>query len=270
MCQFADRLEGRCFLSPSKEGSVHSAIFMNILFEANFDGGDFSEWDIVSVSGLPYTAQYRIQDKIVHEGKYAARLAIAPFRIGSVVIGASPGIRLAWHNKKVAAPNDPANLPNQAYYSAWYLLPTPVESPGINIMQWKQPLILSAIEQTREPTLNVQLRGASGYMGLCLRHRVDEYGQYFPQGTQAAENMMPLPVGEWFEIKSLYEWSKLPTGRVATWLNNQLLWNVSGIRTEFSRPFISYARQWTVNNYAPYVKPSPYSIYIDSCSAWTE
>lgn len=235
---------------------------MNILFEDNFDTGDFSRWDIVSPSGL---VQYKVQTQIVHSGTRAAKLSIQP-----LWFLARPGVRLGWQNKRLAVPSDPANLPDRAYYSAWYYLPTYVQTSGLNLMQWKQPIVLSTNEQTREPTLNVQLRGSGGVMMLCLRNRVDANGGYFAQGTQAAEHSTPVPVAEWFEINCVYEWSKEPSGCVATWLNDQLLWDVDGIRTAFSRPFLAYPRQWTVNNYAGDVKPSPYSLYIDDAKVWTE
>jgi hypothetical protein len=243
------------------------ALNENILFADGFESGDFSGWDIISTSGL---TEHRVQQNIVHSGRFAAKLSIYPLWFLP-----DPGVRMAYHNR---ASNDPTNaqsLPDSAFYSAWYYLPRPVQTSWINLMQWKQPQIIKPNEQTRVPVLAVRLRGVDGSMMLSLRSRVDKEGVFVEYGSDLAQDDQPLPVAEWFQIRTLYEWSKSANGRVATWLtlddgSERPLWDVRGIITEFDVPFLAYARQWTVNNYAGDVKPSPYALFVDDCKVWTE
>lgn len=239
---------------------------MTTLFHDGFESGSFNAWDIISASGFGNRA---IQSEIVHSGRYAARLTIRAQRAPEAML-AAPGVRLGYHGKKLAAASDPANLPDAAYYSCWYYLPEPVETAWLNLMQWKQARITSKTKQTRDPVAFVCLRGQGGVMSLSLRYKVAvATGRYVEPGMALGEDLTPVPVGEWFELRSLYVWSKTAEGRIATWLNDRLLWDVAGIQTEFDRPYHSYPRQWAVNNYAARFRPSPYTIFVDDCRVWT-
>lgn len=231
---------------------------MNVLFECGFETGNFSELDGIAPSGLTH---YSVQSQIVHSGLYAAKLTILPFWFLP-----HPGVRLEWMNKRWTALDSEANLPNRAYYSAWYYLPSYVETPWLNLMQWKG----WTPKNERAPILSVRLLGENAQMTLNLRHRVDSQGAYVENGPVFAANTTPVPVGEWFEITTLYEYHQLPLGHVTTWLNGQKMWDVAGIQTEFSYPWHAYPRQWTVNNYAGSTKPAPYSLYVDDLRVWDE
>lgn len=231
---------------------------MNLIFSTDFEDGTFNAFDTTASSGI---ASKEIQSQIVHSGTKAAKLTIKP-----VWYSKEPGMRLGWVNRDGAASDNPENLPNIATYAAWYYLPTYVKTTWNNLMQWKgrKP------DGSREPILSVRLLGENNLMTLNLRHRVAADGTYIENGPVIASSPLPVPVAEWFEIVTYYEYSKMPTGRITSWLNNQLLWDVSGIATEFSYAFYEYPRQVAWNNYAGNVNPSPYSLYIDDVRVWTE
>jgi hypothetical protein len=234
---------------------------MNILFTADFEDRTSNAFDNVAVSGL---ASCSVQRSIVHSGQYAAKLTVLPF-----FLAAQPGVRLVWYNKAWTTPDEARNLPDAAYYSAWYYLP-PVETPWLNIMQWKQGRMTSETRQARDPVAFVKVQGEQGRLSLSLQHRVSARGTYEPTAQQLAESDILVPVNEWFELTTFYRWDKGLDGYIASWLNGVPLWEVQGIQTEYDQPFTEYPREVTFNNYAAAVKPSPYSLYIDDVKVWVE
>lgn len=228
---------------------------MTVIFEADFEGGDFSEFDSVAASGL---VEYRVQKGIFHSGSKAAKLTVYPLP------GLPrPGVRLTWANKRGASPDASENLPRSATYSAWYYLPKPITTNSINIMQWKQAVVVKEDQQSSDPVWNVQLRTVDGVLRFRLRDRVDEAGQYDKVGLTGAVATQHVPIAQWFELKTLFEWDKTPNARVISWLNGDKLWELSGVQTEIDRPFVQYPRRVTWNNYAGDVRPWPYSLFVD-------
>jgi hypothetical protein len=231
------------------------------LFETNFEQGGFDSFDNVAVSGH---ATYAAQRQVVHSGQVAARLTIQPY-----YMAASPGVRLVYFGKQATHSADRHNLPDEAYYSAWYFLPY-VETPWINIMQWKQGRMTNPKRQARDPVAFVKLEGKQDRLALSLQHRVSKQGAYSPRANCLAECPdVPVPISEWFELTTLYRWDRGRNGRIATWLNGHMLWDVERIQTEYNQPFVSYPREVTWNNYAAAVKPNPYSLYLDDIRVWT-
>lgn len=226
---------------------------MNILFEDNFDTGDFSRWH-VSPSGL---VQYKVQSQIVHSGTRAAKLTIQPLWLWGIPLGATPGVRLAYHTY----------LPDSAYYSAWYYLPSHVRTSWLNLMQWKQRQVAGGPTYV---TAFVRLQGDASVMQLSLSYKIGASGENDPAGHELAGNVMPVPVGEWFEIRTYYRWSKSATGRMAAWLNDVLMWDVNSVQTQYAWPDVAAGRQWAVNNYAADVNPNPCALYVDDCKVWTQ
>lgn len=229
---------------------------MNTLFTCDFEQGNFKQLDSIAPSGIN---NYFVQSEIVHSGNYAAKLIIQP----NWLFGKA-AVRLAWMNRDGASPDDPKNLPDAAYYSAWYYLPSYVETPWLNLMQWKGWLP----NGERAPIAAVRLLGKDGRMTLNLRTRADEYGEFIEDGPVIAGNPTPLPVDEWFEIKTFYKHGN--DGEIWAWLNDDLLWQVWSISTEFAYAPGPYPRQWTVNNYAGKTKPGKYGLYVDDLRVWTE
>lgn len=232
---------------------------MEILFNGDFETKNFSQFDTVAVSGK---TNHFTQREIVHSGQSAAKLTIEPVWYYED----PPGVRLGWVNRKNKEANDPENLPNEAFYSAWYYLPTYVETPWNNIMQWKG----WSGPETRSPLHSVRLLGQNKEMRLTLSNRVSDEGLYVSTLPVLATSELAVPVGEWFQLVTYYAWSKEPTGRIATFVNGEQAWDVEGIRTEFSYPFHERPRQVAWNNYAAKIGQKKYSLYVDDCVVWTE
>jgi hypothetical protein len=227
---------------------------MTVLFETDFEGGRFEEFDHIACNG-----QFRLytNTQIVRTGSRAAALWVTP-----AWFAPEPGVRLDWINNNGCAPDDPKNLPDTAVYSGWYYLLRYYETEWCVIMQWKQVHEDSFV---RDPTLLIPFIGAGGKMTLALDSKVGDDGQYTAtQGHRLASSDIALPIREWFELKTLYTWAKGPQGRVTSYLNGTLLWDVQGIRTEFDRPFSAHPRQIVWSNYTGASRPSSLGVYIDS------
>ena len=234
---------------------------MNTLFETGFEDGD-RYFDNVAVSGY---GKWAYSTHCVHGGTQSAKLTIQP-----MWFAASPGVRLVFFNGAATTEDNPENLPTDAWYSAWYYLPY-VETDWLNIMQWKQARQTSETTQTRDPVAFVKLEGKGGKMWLSLQHRIGPDGEYLPGSNPLMERPdVEVPIKEWFNLTTFFRWDKGQGGLIYTTLNEQPMWYVDGIQTEYDKPFISYPREVTFNNYAAAVKPNPYSLYVDDVKVWTE
>lgn len=237
---------------------------MNILFESGFETGDFSEWDILSPSGL---YKYDTRTDTVHSGNYAARLTIATDPYYTLLGVPDSGVRLGFHNEGSVDPGDPKNLPDRATYEAWFNLPNAPHFDWLNLVQWKQASLLNEQEQTRVPVASLCATTIDGQLYLQLKHFVGDDGMYREDSRILAVDTQPLPVGEWFPLTTTYEWSKEPLGRITVMSGARTLFDIANIRTELNVPYLSYPRQWTVNNYGDARR---FSLYVDDCKVWTE
>lgn len=234
---------------------------MTILFESGFESGD-ADFSNVAISG---NATVITQEKIVHSGELAAKLTIKPSsRSGQA------GVRLVYFGENNALRDDPKNLPDEAWYSAWYFLPY-VSTSWLNIMQWKQGRQTSETRQARDPVAFIKVAGKKGRMFLSLQHRVSGQGEYLPGSHELAQRPdVEVPIEEWFELISYFRWDKGHDGLIYTTINGQPLWYIAGIQTEYDKPFVDYPREATWNNYAASVSPNPYSLYVDDVKVWSE
>jgi len=231
-----------------------------VLWVADHESGNVSEWTRVSVSG---DADARVTDEIAHSGRFANALTIRDADGGPT----SPGVRMAVEEVLPVPDQDPENLPTEAYYSVYYYFPQVVDSTWWNIYQWKQAYLRSDGSQSRHPvyTVNPELR-SDGSMYLKLRSKVGPAGDYVQPGSTLATSSVALPIQSWVHLECLYRWSQAPDGRIACWQDGVLLWDVSGVVTEFDLPYNKHPRQWTVNNYANDTEPSTHTIYIDDAA----
>jgi hypothetical protein len=227
---------------------------------AGHESGDLSEWTRVSVSG---DADARVSEEVVHSGRFANALTIRDADGGST----SPGVRMAVEEVVPVSDQDPENLPTEAFYSVYYYFPHVVDSTWWNIYQWKQADLRADGSQPRNPvyTINPELR-SDGSMYVKLRSKVGANGEYVQPGSTSAMSNVALPIQTWVHLECFYRWSQAPDGRITCWQDGVLLWDVTGVVTEFDLPYNSHPRQWTVNNYANDTTPSTHTIYIDDAA----
>lgn len=210
----------------------------------------FTEWTRVSSSGA-YT--YTRDCTIARTGSCSAR----------ATIDGSGGVRFTYqgHNLDGFYPEKPDNLPDDATYSAWFYLPEVVDVSWLNLFQWKYRYDGGGTREMVWITVHDWNGQTEWRPRLTTRWQTD--GTWGGASRVLATTTRTLPVGEWFNITSRYVWSSTD-GRVTTWLNGDLLWDVSGIPTEGDWPFGHYARNWAVNNYGSL--NGTFTLWIDNAS----
>ena len=140
------------------------------------------------------------------------------------------------------------------YYSAWYYVPQVFSTPANwwIIWQWKvKPgLVYTA---TSDPYYIINLLNVSGHMELRLEN-------WYTKARPAPLANATVPIGQWFQIETLYDAQGDGTGQVQVWLNNVLLWNLQNVPTKHAG---TREVHWGIANYSDQVSPSPTTIYVD-------
>jgi hypothetical protein len=223
--------------------------------DLSFDGG-------VTITGLAWpTLSTR-----AHTGRYGAALCV----LGANGLVVPTAVRLTYNARGRAQPDDPNNLPDEAYYSAYYYLPQTIVTEWWNLMQWKRSALLSDGNQTRRMTYSLSGAYAQGNLYLTLRSRVNEQGQFVEPGKILAVAPQPLPIGSWVQLECFYRWAKTPTGRITCWQNGTQLWDIENVITEFDTEYRSYPRQWTVNNEIGLSSPTNHVVFVDDFAVRTQ
>jgi hypothetical protein len=171
----------------------------------------------------------------------------------------------------LAEATDPANLPDEAYYSAWYFIPSFVENSWWNIFQWKQGYQTGPSSRTARELYWVSVSDSSdGDLRLGLHSRITPEGDWVSGQTNVlVRSQASVPIGRWFHLESRYRWDRGGNGRITTWLDGRQVWDVGGLTTEFGWDFWVWNRQWTVNNYGSGMDPAPFTIWIDDAAVAT-
>ena len=217
----------------------------DLLFSARFETGDFSEWTNVpggEAQAFPTPPNtIAVANTNAHTGTHAAALTITAGSDG------------AQENALLSLTQ---NLPQQAYYSAWYYLPHSVSVGTFWVlMKFRQrtnPTDASTTAELYDLDLATQ---PSGEMTL----------QLFSHATNAIiplDTPDPLvPVEGWFQIEADYRSANDATGRLTYWLNGQQVYDRSGQATSPS----SWV-EWDVGSVGENLTPSTVTIYVDDCA----
>lgn len=234
-----------------------------VLWFADHESGDVSQWDGASISG---DAEVQMVTSPTRSGDFALRL------INWNVDGShSPGVRM--RVQRLGA--DPENLPTDAYYSAWYFVPFPIEGRD-NVFQFKQADVDewddegNPVHQTRRMLSKVSMDwDGSGY-DLEYRTRINQTTGAWRDGPADALFTADtnLPVGRWFHLEMRYVWSDHGRGRSTLWVDGSQVWDLIDLYTEANNlVYKQEPRQWAVNHYLSdeqgYVDPGDSWIFVD-------
>lgn len=228
----------------------------HILWSAGMESGDLSEWPRMSTSGSP---DFEISSEYAHSGTYSARI---------VTYDNHDGVRLRYEDRQTKERTDPENLPNEAYYSAWYYIPQFIEGNN-SIMQWKQAVVdefdanNNPVHQTRKKTFSITLRDMEPH----LSGKISQEGFFVPTIINQSSGAS-VPVGQWFHLEAYYKWHTQQQGAVIAWLDGQEILRLEDYTTQSEHvEWIEYPRQFTVNNYMVSDDgTSPVVIYIDDAA----
>lgn len=231
----------------------------NILWSADHELGDFSQWKAEGYDGIWISGKAKAEITTQHarSGKYSAALTVFDAAGGS-----TPGVRLAKTQTESSPP-----LPEEAYYSAWYYFPQQVQvTQWWIIFQFKQHGTSWGSDPTY--TINVDNR-TDGRMNLYAYRHIGNDGGYMTRGHGvAAQADTDIPTGRWWHLECYYKWSRDSDGHLTCWQDGTLIWDLQNIRTEYDYGWPRDGRpyQWTVNNYTAGTSPSSHTIYVDDAA----
>jgi polysaccharide lyase-like protein len=220
----------------------------DLLWTARFESGNFDEWTSVeggSTLTSPASNDLAISTDRARRGAFAARMTTAT--------SSEPVSSLSTLNRE-------GDLPDEAYYSAWYFLPQSASVPNAPILQYW------AIMRFRGRTVAGDPGSAADLFDVDLRNR-DSGGmtlRIFDYDSFADATMIQtdpvVPVGRWFQVEAFHRMAPDATGRLSLWLDGEL---VADIRKATG----SHAGAgWRVGNMALGLDATPVTVYVDDCA----
>jgi hypothetical protein len=218
----------------------------DVLWTARFEvgGNSFPEWTSVpggNYGAFPPPNNVEVSSEYVHHGRFAAKLTINapvdnPQGYGSSLVRQG-------------------NLPVQAYYSAWYYLPSKV-TVGIYWVIMKFRYRTVADDPTTENELfDLNLKNLpGGDMSLRL---YDHRSGDLP--LDVADPIVPVGNNVWFQVEALYRADALD-GQFALWLDGNRILNYEG--PTGAPPWVA----WDVVSVGEDLTLPTALLYVDDCA----
>ncbi|HMA94738.1 MAG TPA: hypothetical protein VKP30_18740 [Polyangiaceae bacterium] len=187
-------------------------------------------------------ASYDIVESPVHQGRYAAA-----FHVDSLSDVRAAQTRCVRQGA----------LPEQAYYGAWYYIPSVSQNSGIwNLFHFQGGQQGTALQYLWDVSLINDGKGG-------LRTVVFSHVEGRDYGT---EELPSVPIGEWFELQVFLKRDAGTSGEIAVYQNGTRFLNVSGIKTDNADDAWG---QWYVGNLADSLDPPVSTVYVDDISVRT-
>ncbi|MES1166226.1 MAG: hypothetical protein ABUR63_10735, partial [Verrucomicrobiota bacterium] len=221
----------------------------NVLWSAQFEGGNFAEWTGQTGGGAnavpspPNTIQVSTLE--AHHGRYAAQLTI------DTTGGAQQNAGL----------NRRGGLPPAAYYSAWYYIPRSVTVGNFWLISKfrERAAVDDAMSDTELYDVGLVNNPATGELTVSLLdHRMT--------GPFAQPTPPPVvPVSGWFQLEAYYRNAPDASGRLTIWLFDDTrglrqIYDVSGPMAP--NPWV----EWDVVNVGENLTPTPTVLNVDDCA----
>jgi hypothetical protein len=232
-------------LTAALAGCSQLDVGSDLLWTSRFETGDFSEWTGIAggqAQAFPVPPNtIDVSSGRAHNGGYSAALSI---NAGSDGTQESAGLSRA------------GGLPTEAYYSAWYYLPSGV-SVGTFWVIFKFRMRTNADDpNTADELFDMDLGTMpSGEMTLRLYdHRTGA-----DRPLDVADPI--VPVERWFQLEAFYRAANDNTGRLTFWLDGQQVIDMAGAPTSPT----SWV-EWDVCSVGENLTPSMATLYIDDCA----
>jgi Polysaccharide lyase len=226
-----------------------------ILWSADMETGDLSQWSLPDVAGGPSSGGGVFNSglatatvdavTLAHSGVYSAKLFVDARERSDL---ATSGARLFRWREAQEHP--------ELYYSVWYYFPQRYRPNGNpswwNIFQWKSKHRGAALS---DPffTLNVGNR-PDGSMYLYL------YDQN--ANRSFTQTVKDVPEGRWFRVEAFYKCAWDSSGRIDFWQDGTPILAVSNVQTRY----LDGDCQWSVNNYTDSLDSGSATIYVDDAA----
>ncbi len=235
----------------------------DVLWTARFEGGDLGEWMSVSGGGavaFPAPNAVDVSSDHAWRGRYAARFTLQTASDGSQ---ANAGLSRTGF------------LPVEAYYSAWYYLPSAVNVSTFWVIFKFRMRSVADDASTAAELFDLNLASTPGG-GMTLRLYDHRSGGDVPLDVAVPS----VPVGTWFQIEAYYRNPGAAAGadgggtdgsasdagsidnggRLTFWLDGQQIVDVAGAMAPTS--WVA----WDVVSVAVNLNPSTAVLYVDDCA----
>lgn len=144
-------------------------------------------------------------------------------------------------------------LPVEAYYGAWYFVPSQIANKGLwNLIHFQGD---SSTEDTRLWDVSL-LNNANGELRLevyCPLFR------YYPDRVPSQASHPPIPIGSWFHIEVYWKRATDSTGAFRVFQNGEVIFELVDVITDNSVERL----QWYVGNLVDSESPIASTVYVD-------
>ena len=235
--------------------SVPQAPRPDVLWSADMETGDLSEWSLPDLPGGPNSGggvfnsgiSAAMADAVItaHSGIYSAKLYIEAR--GRSDLPTSGARLFRWRE-----PQEHSEL----FYSVWYYFPRRYQPNGTpswwNIFQWKSKHHDASVS---DPffTLNVGSR-PDGSMYLYL------YDQKAIRTI--TQTVKDIPEARWFRVEAFYRCEADQSGRIDLWQDGTAILTIAGAQTRY----LDGDCEWSVNNYTDSLESGSATIYVDDAA----
>lgn len=184
------------------------------------------------------TGSHRIVESPVHSGRHAAALTV--FGDGTDANSQARCVRRG-------------ELPEQAYYGAWFFVPAVPVNTGV----WN----LIHFQGSGGGTLLWDLSLADdGNAGMRLSIYSELPHENLPTLVQAPS----IPIGSWFHVQLFLKRAADATGEVAVYQNGHNILRATNVITDDSQ-----SAEWYVGNLATRLSPAESTLFVDDVSIGT-
>jgi hypothetical protein len=237
---------------------------LELEFNAGFETGDFSE-----LGPSPFTNSGSGAAEVVSEPTHSGRYALA-----MKVTDATPGVgvrtRVDGDIFEDQGYFGGENLPDEAYFSAWFYIPQYVDLDGgdpWNIFQFKQTYP-NGTGYTRRMIDSIKLWDRGSDYGFTVKSNVDAQGNWDNTDFREWQNdTVRVGPGEWFQLKVLRRFGGVGDGHYTVWVNDTEIFDLDIPTEMYGGPWDNWGqwrRQWTLNNYVTGEhEPNSHSLYLD-------
>jgi hypothetical protein len=245
-----------------------AALGATILWYDDFERGDLSKWYYPSVrldgnhgggKIISGRAEAELSQDVAHSGKWSLKMTIA------TPSDPTSGARMfRW----LESHQNPA-----LYYSVWFYFPRVYKTKDWwNVLQWKSKTSSSRSRPSWATEAHQRESGpfVDPFLILNVGNRPD--GSMFlylfdwQKRVTYSQKVKTIPIGTWFKVEAFYRCAGDRSGHVTLWQDSLQLLDVADIQTRYADGDC----QWSVDNYAANLIPSPATIYIDDATISTE
>ncbi len=145
-------------------------------------------------------------------------------------------------------------LPAEAYYGAWYFVPTRTTNNAL----WNLMHLRGGDPSQMHGLWDVSLEnGRNGELELIVYDFLNDQ-------VRRAASAMPVPIGRWFHLELYLRRAADATGEVALYQDERLLVRATNVRTDDSQ-----WGQWYIGNLASSLTPADSTLYVDDVTIRT-